>query len=113
MALSKYVRTRLTNILAKNDAKALANFKVRYLLVIYENMWRLERKNVPGSDVVGTFDLSAPEGELVDLSVPDAEAANSNEPQTLRLTTDEMLQTLISSNFDLNKLDLWDKTKSS
>lgn len=113
VALSKYVRTRLTNILAKNDAKALANFKVRYLLVIYENMWRLERKNVPGSDVVGTFDLSAPEGELVDLSVPDAEAANSNEPQTLRLTTDEMLQTLISSNFDLNKLDLWDKTKSS
>lgn len=48
VALSRYARTRITNILTKNNLDQLEKFKNDYMLIFYEgkghSFWRIERK---------------------------------------------------------------------
>ena len=48
VALSRYARTRITNILTKNNLDQLEKFKNGYMLIFYEgkdhSFWRIERK---------------------------------------------------------------------
>lgn len=107
--LSRYARTRLTNILAKGDDAALAKFKSSYLLVFFEDtkggFWRIERKQAKAnasSAMVIDFD------DAIDKTTLALEGNSGS-----GLTTDEVLSALLKSGFDLNTLDEWDKIKSS
>ena len=114
--LSRYARTRVTNIIAKGDDAAMAKFKSSYLIVFYDGpkygFWRIERKR--------TWEKAASE-EMIDtntiLETILEEVSNhsglSDSSMTTGKTTDEVLTSLVESGFDLNILDEWDKIKCS
>lgn len=99
VALSRYARTRLTNIMAKNDLEQLNKIKNSYLLIFYEwpeqSLWRIERK---GKEVRKVLYL---------------ETEINSEPQSSGKNTDAILDALVTSGFDLNTLDEWDKIKTN
>lgn len=116
VTLSHYVRTRITNILAKNDPTLLENFKASCMLMFYEQghtgFWRMERKRkwikLPA---VESLDIDA---MLETITTIMAEPTDSSEnAATPGISTNKVLAALIDSNFDLNTLDKWDKIKSS
>ena len=114
--LSRYARTRVTNIIAKGDDTAMAKFKSSYLILFYDGpkygFWRIERKRA--------WDKAASE-EMIDtntiLETILEEVSNhsglSDSSMTTGKTTDEVLTSLVESGFDLNILDEWDKIKCS
>lgn len=116
VALSQYARTRITNILAKNDSAALEKFKASYMLIFYEQdnsgFWRIERKRtwVKTSlvDLIDFDDFSKSIRPVLEVSEDSVEAASKPGK-----STDEVLASLVNSNFDLKTLDEWDKIKSS
>ena len=114
--LSKYARTRINNILAKNDQALVDKFKSNYLLIFYEkgnnSFWRIERKR-SNSSVVFSIDLNDPSlcyGIGGNATQTDS---NNYSSQMTEKSTDAVLASLITSNFDLSILDEWDRTKNS
>lgn len=116
VTLSQYVRTRLSNILVKNDAAALEKFKTSYMLVFYEHdnsgFWRIERKRTwvktNLADLIDTSSLV--EAPLSAAAIPEEREESTN---TAGKSTDEVLAALVESDFDLKTLDEWDKIKSN
>lgn len=105
VTMSKYARTRLTNLMAENDPNALTRFKSSYVLVIYDEMWRIERKRraIPENMECPPELLQQLNSEPVALQ-PDESSA---------LDIDNLLDAFVNSDFDLNNLDLWDKIKNN
>lgn len=116
VTLSQYVRTRISNILAKNDMASLEKFKTSYMLVFYEKdysgFWRIERKR-KWVKTLAIEDLDA-EAMLEQIQAITVEhAVNTDTTPVACTNTDEVLAALIDSDFDLNTLDEWDKIRSS
>ena len=114
--LSQYVRTRLTNILAKNDVAALDKFKTSYMLVFYEEkdsgFWRIERKRTwVKTDITTITDAEAMLAMFAEMDNAPAESNSTSE--TPSKSTDETLAALVDSDFDLTVLNQWDKTRGS
>lgn len=114
--LSRYARTRVTNIIAKRDDSAMAKFKSSYLIVFYKNsksgFWRIERKrtrnNVTAEEIVDTsMILNTTSKVATNSSISSDSSSNSGK------TTDDILSALLESNFDLTTLDEWDKIKNN
>lgn len=109
VTMSKYARTRATNILAKNDSSLLEKYKNSYMLIFYEwgkdSIWRIERKRTWVKLDVGS--------NLPDVVSSLAEERVGPEQAVCGTNTDEILEALVSSEFDLKTLDKWDKIKSS
>lgn len=110
--LSHYARTRISGILARNDAAALEKFKSTYMLVFYEQnnsgFWRIERKRAwVKANVIDTVDFDA----LVEITAESDTEGKADGAQGK--STDEVLAELVASDFDLKTLDEWDKIKSS
>jgi retron-type reverse transcriptase len=113
--LSRYVRTRITNILAKNDTTALERFRSSYMVVFYERensgFWRIERKRSWVKTNLVDFMNTDTLAKVISLS---PEVTDDMEEISLPgKSIDEVLTSLVNSNFDLNTLDEWDKIKSS
>ena len=116
VTFSRYARTRITNILAKNDPAQLDKFKTTYMLIFYEQnnsgFWRIERKR----KWVKTLAIEELDSEAMLEQIMAAMAnpiESSEATPTAGKNTDEVLAALIDSEFDLNKLDEWDKIRSS
>ena len=116
VTLSRYARTRITNILAKSDLAQLEKFKTSYILIFYEQnntgFWRIERKRT-WTKLPSLEDLDAEALIKEFFAVTTAPFAASDSAATPGKTADEVLAALIDSDFDLNILDEWDKIKSS
>lgn len=116
VALSRYAKTRITNILAKNDPEQFKKFKTAYMLIIYEqsntSFWRIERKRT-WNNLPSLEDLDADALLKEILAVTATPFTESDSAATPGKTADEVLAALIDSDFDLNTLDEWDKIKSS
>ena len=116
VALSRYARTRITNIFAQNDPAQLEKFKTSYMLIFYEQnnkgFWRIERKR-KWVNTLSIEDLD-PKTVLEQILAITANPANNTEATpAVGKTADEVLAALIDSGFDLNTLDEWDKIKGS
>lgn len=116
VTFSRYARTRISNILAKNESTLLEKFKASYMLIFYEQnntgFWRIERKRTwTKLPVIENLDTEAMLKEI--LAVTAKPAIVSDSVTKSGKSTDEVLATLIESDFDLNTLDEWDKIKSS
>lgn len=117
VTLSQYARTRLKNILAQNNPDLINKFKSDYMLVFYVNnnnsFWRIERKRTWADRVVLSFDLDdfTVFNGIAEQTIKDGKDIESI-PVTCK-NTDELLASLIASNFDLNTLDEWDKINLS
>lgn len=112
VSLSRYARTRISNIIVADDNEKLSRLKKNYLLLFYENVvggfWRIERKRrwveIPfeeETDVDVTSDMPSLGNESSDVAA------------TFSKSTKEVLAALIESGFDLNTLDEWDKIRSN
>lgn len=122
VTMSKYVRTRITNLLAKNDKENFERFLSKCLLLYYEEgskgFWRIERKRSYSKSTDVVFDFSEiPSNQSFDPAQSTTTQVNSNdtkkETNSSNDNTDEILAELVSSGFDLNILDKWDKIKSN
>lgn len=116
VALSRYARTRLTNILVEQDLKQLEKFKNSYMLIFYEcggnGLWRIERKRAGTKlDINKVFNINAQIEEI--MAVTAAKDESSSDQPTTGKNTDEILDALITSDFDLNTFDEWDKIRGS
>ena len=116
VTFSRCARTRITNILAKNDLVQLEKFKTSYILIFYEQnntgFWRIERKR-KGTKLSVMEDIDADALLKEILAVTAAPIAVSDSVATPSKSADEVLAALIDSDFDLNTLDEWDKIRSS
>ena len=116
--MSRYARTRLTNLLEKGDDSTLATFKSKYLLVFYEDkkggFWRIERKQARSKDPYsgGGIDIDDLIPKAIEGITDEIPFTDEISPGT-KLSTDQVLNALVESGFDLNTLDEWDKIKSS
>lgn len=113
VTLSQYTKTRLTNILVKNDSRQLEKFYTSYMIIFYEQnnsgFWRIERKRTKALVIE---DLDA-EAMLKKILVETNFVLNTDAALTDGKTADAVLAALVESDFDLNTLDEWDKIKSS
>ncbi len=113
---SRYVMTRLKHILESNDTAALEKFRCRYHIGFCRSAahpedapyWLLFRYP-PKKDNGQLTDVQL-EALVEEMIADQTEAPTSGSPM---LSTDETLAALVLSDFDLNTLDKWDKTKSS
>ena len=126
VVLGRYVKTRLKNILEGGRKEELKAFKDRYYIGYChkegtpENRfyWMVFRRpprakkynslNLVEADEIWTMQA----GKEI-LVAPDTVAPPADTNSEGTLSTDETLDVLISSGFDLKTLDQWDKTKSS
>ena len=122
ITMSKYTRTRITNILAKDDRVMLGKFIAQCFLLYYEEgssgFWRIERKRIyyNSAETVGWDDTclsSDITSETQQPFTPVEEIIEPHDPGETKMNTDEILSELILSGFDLNILDKWDKIKSN
>ncbi len=116
VTFSRYARTRITNILAKNNPAQLEKFKASYMLIFYEQdntgFWRIERKRIwTKLPSIEDLDTETVLNEILAVTVEPT--AESNLASVTGKSADEVLTALIDSDFDLNTLDEWDKIKSS
>lgn len=116
VALSNYVRTRITNILAKSDVTALEKFKSSYMLIFYEQdntgFWRIERKRKWVKTLaIGDLDTEAMFEQII--AVTGDPVNNIDTAPVASKNTDEVLAALIESDFDLNTLNEWDRIRSN
>ncbi len=116
VTLSRYAKTRISNILAANNPAQLEKFKSSYMLMFYEQnntgFWRIERKRKWAKfPVIENLDTDTMLKEISSVTI---EPSTANDTvATQGKTTDEVLASLINSDFDLNILDEWDKIKSN
>ena len=122
ITMSKYARTRITNLLAKGDKDQLDKFIARCFLLYYEEgssgFWRIERKrsynNQVETIVLDLTNLSSEETLYTQQPITTIEETKGDlNPDETKKNTDEILSELISSGFDLNILDKWDKIKNN
>ncbi len=115
VSFSHYARTRIANIVAKEENEQLTKLKKTYMLMLYEDrsgsFWRIERKRrwveIPfaeGAEAAMLDMISAATSRPVE---------NDNATASHGKSTAEVLAALIDSNFDLNTLDEWEKIKSN
>lgn len=115
VTISQYARTRVSNILAKNDLAALEKFKASYMLIFYEQnnsgFWRIERKRTwVKTNLADLIDIDALTEAILTASAKPEECDKST--SSPGKSTDEVLAALVS-NYDLKTLDEWDKIRSS
>lgn len=115
--LSKYVKTRLTNIVLEKNQELFNKFLSNCILILYEKegscYWKIERKRKHSTiNNINNFDLEHILHEIQEITVEteDPLAHNTN---TTKANTDEILKELVGSGFDLNIIDKWDKIKNS
>lgn len=121
VALSRYSKTRLKNILKSEDPARLQKFKATFLIAncVLEGtpekdwFWMIIRKlprkkQQSAADDADVLPTILSDGPLVSV------AKNERAPECLQtLATDEILRKLVDSGFDLNILEEWDRIKSS
>lgn len=118
--LSKYVKTRLKNIVSENNQDLFNKFITNCILIFYEKdgacYWKIERKR-KHSAIINIddwyLDLLLHEIEEVTIEPNESSDTPTDDTNTSKATTDEILDELVDSGFDLNILDKWDKIKSS
>ena len=95
VALSRYARTRITNILTKNNLDQLEKFKNGYMLIFYEgkdhSFWRIERKMTRVK-----IDLMSDGNPIIEKDPATALANNNLIPERPNLLTraDKMIESL-------------------
>ena len=118
ISISRYASTRIRHILDSGDPKKLEFFRKKFHIALCHtagtpssfNTWFIFR-NPPKSKEEPLDQLTKDVLHVgIDSAASVAGETDMSEP---RLNTDEILNTLIESNFDLNTLDQWDKIKSS
>lgn len=123
ISLSKYARTRLLHILDGGSEEDLAKFKRQFQIAYCKEMgtvptlvpdstpfWMIYRGlRKKKSTVEAIVDLD----EIVELWAQEAfiESSDTDDKDTGGLSTEEMLDTLVRSEFDLNTLEQWEKTR--
>ena len=116
--LSKYARTRLTNLVSKQDTGAINKLKSSYLLIFYEDcnnsFWRIERKRsavstISISEFLALYGGETNSDDVAKINGDNEEPLSDNKEDN----TDKILQELVSSDFDLKTLDGWNKIRSS
>ena len=109
VALSRYARTRITNILTKNNLDQLEKFKNGYMLIFYEGkgyrFWRLERKRARVK-----IDSTSDGNSIIETATATAVANNNLTPERPNLLTraDKMIESLqidLGTAFDDKKHD--------
>lgn len=121
ITMSKYARTRITNLLIKNNTAKLNNFISQCVILYYEDgskgFWRIERERgfnyqqtIEGSEVSMASDVQSFESESS--STPYLGRDNSIVVGTIEDNTDEIIASLVS-NYDLNILEKWDGIKNT
>ena len=122
ITMSKYARTRITNLLVKGDNNQFDKFITRCILLYYEEgnsgFWRIERKrSYKNQTEYVDLDVNAliteATSDTPQLVTPIADKTQTSYQGEKKNNTDEILAELISSGFDLNILDKWDKIKSN
>ena len=126
VVLGKYVKTRLKNILDGGREEDLKAFKDRYHIGYChkegapenEFFWMVFRRPPRAKNNGLTIVESDEEWMMMQgrKEIPDVQSTTVSPANTEpgeSLSTDETLDLLVSSNFDLKTLDQWDKTKSS
>lgn len=121
VALSKYSKTRLRNILKSEDPALLQKFKDSFLIASCvqegkpEKEWfwmiirKLPKKKEQKLIIEDVDTLLAMLGEQIISTVK----SDSGTEGLRGLSTDEVLGKLVNSDFDLKTLDEWDKIRSS
>ena len=112
--LSRYARTRLNNILESGDEAALQKFRetfhIAYCTENGEFYWMIKRKPAKKKvRIIETVDIDTLLKETA-LELPPEEQASDDHPG---LSTEETLEALVSSDFDLNTLDQWEQIRKS
>lgn len=123
ICLSRYARTRLENILSSGSEKALELFKKKFYVALCQKdgviYWMIIRKPPrPHSEILEDITLDDEVSDILanldsgsESELPEAPVVSPSD--SIALTTDETLTQLVSSDFDLNTLDKWDKKKRS
>ncbi len=107
VSFSHYARTRIANIVAKEENEQLTKLKKTYMLMLYEDrsgsFWRIERKRrwveMPAVEELNAAMLNLFSTETVEF------VENGDATASLGKPTDEVLAALIDFDFNLNTLD--------
>ena len=121
VTLSKYSKTRLSNILKSEDPAQLQKFKDSFLIASCvlegapkkEWFWMIIRKLPKKRDrklIIEDVDLLL---EMINNQITPALEEDQSNEDLPGLTADEVLEKLVNSDFDLNTLDEWDKIRSN
>ena len=121
VTLSKYSKTRLSNILKSEDPAQLQKFKDSFLIAncVLEGapekewFWMIIRKLPKKRDrklIIEDVDLLL---EMINNQITPALEEDQSNEDLPGLTADEVLEKLVNSDFDLNTLDEWDKIRSN
>lgn len=114
--LGKYAKTRIKTILESGNEDAMLKFKERFHIGFChmdgtledDHFWMVFRRppRAKGLEITDADEILS----LTDfVGLPEGGETDSTDS----LTTDATLEALISSDFDLNTLDKWDKIKSN
>ena len=114
--LGKYAKTRIKSILEGGSEEAMQKYKERFHIGFCHmegtsedyRFWMIFRRppKAKGLEITDVDEILS----LTDfVGLPESGETDSGDS----LTTDAVLEALISSDFDLNTLDKWDKIKSS
>lgn len=126
VSLSKYSETRVKHILEGGSEEELTKFKQRFQIAWCKKMLRKDDEVIESPPFWmiyrGLRKNKFPVLEIKDPSVltditaseffPD-ESSDFGEEKSVGLSTDEMLDALVDSGFDLNTLEQWEKTRKS
>lgn len=115
ITFSHYAKTRIANILSKNDQTQLEKYKNSYMIIFYEqnnsSFWRIERKRRWAKTLANK---ESSESILKQILAITAEPTENKDVETsIGKNSDDVLAALIESDFDLNTLDEWDKIRSN
>ena len=121
VTLSKYSKTRISNILKSEDPAQLQKFKDSFLIASCvlegapekEWFWMIIRKLPKKRDrklIIEDIDLLL---EMINNQITPALEDDLDNKELPGLTDDEVLEKLVNSDFDLNTLDEWDKIRSN
>lgn len=122
--LSRYARTRLTNILESGDKEKLQKFKEQYHIAYchFENtdkypFWMIKRRPPRKLDLVELMNVDDILKAIAEVApakgARSAPEIHADAPDVDTLTTDQVLDRLVESDFDLNTLEQWDKIRTS
>ena len=121
VTLSKYSKTRISNILKSEDPAQLQKFKDCFLIASCvlegapetEWFWMIIRKLPKKRDrelIIEDVDLLL---EMINNQITPALKEDQSNEDLPGLNADEVLEKLVNSDFDLNTLDEWDKIRSN
>ena len=125
VVLAKYIRTRLGHILLEGGEEDLKAFKERYHIGYCHKdgapemdcFWMVFRRpprKKEGLPIIEEDEIwMTKDGKAIPGVPPTTTAIFDISSEEATFTTDEALDKLVSSGFDLNKIKKWDKTKSN